>query len=46
MNLKKIAVTATLAGAMGIAALGLGTGSAQASPMSQGHRFHRFRLFR
>ena len=32
MKLKKIAGTATLAGAMGIAALGLGTGSAQAKP--------------
>ena len=32
MNLKKIAVTATLAGALGAAALGIGVGSAQAKP--------------
>ena len=32
MNLKKIAGTATLAGALGVAALGLGVGSAQAAP--------------
>ena len=32
MNLKKIAGTATLAGALGAAALGLGAGSAQAAP--------------
>ena len=32
MNLKKIAWTATLAGALGAAALGLGAGSAQAAP--------------
>ena len=32
MNLKKIAGTATLAGALGAATLGLGAGSAQAAP--------------
>jgi hypothetical protein len=32
MNLKKIVGTATLAGALGAAALGLGAGSAQAEP--------------
>ena len=32
MDLKKIAGTATLAGALGAAALGLGAGSAQAQP--------------
>ncbi len=32
MNLKRIAATATLAGAVGAAALGFGAGSAQADP--------------
>ena len=32
MNVKKIAGTATVAGALGAAALGLGAGSAQADP--------------
>ena len=36
MNLKKIAGTATLAGALGAAALGLGAGSAQAQPGEPG----------
>jgi hypothetical protein len=37
MNLKKIAWTATLAGALGAATLGLGAGSAQAQPKSNPH---------
>jgi hypothetical protein len=32
MNLKKIAITATMAGALGAASFGLGAGSAQADP--------------
>ena len=37
MNLKKIAGTAALAGALGAAALGLGVGSAQAQPKWNPH---------
>ena len=36
MNLKRVAITAATAGAMGIAALGLGTGMAQAKPHQPG----------
>ena len=32
MNLKKMAATATMTGALGFAAVGLGTGTAQADP--------------
>ncbi|WP_157546251.1 hypothetical protein [Mycobacterium sp. IS-1742] len=32
MNLKKIAATATMTGALGFAAIGLGAGTAQADP--------------